>query len=72
VKREAEDQHHEAGSRRERDLQRGVGAPGRFNLFLNDNDLAGQRFHAALGGEGAGAAWKFDLDHVGLAESAEL
>ena len=40
---EAEDQHHEAGGGRERDRQRGVGAPGgeRVGARLHDGELAG-------------------------------
>ena len=43
MERKAEDQHHEAGGRGQRDRQRGVGAPDRIGLFLDDDHLAGQR-----------------------------
>ena len=49
VEREAEDQQHEAGGRRQRDGQRGVGAPGRerVRLALDDAQLPVRRFQVA-------------------------
>ena len=44
VEGEAEDQHDEAGGGRQRHRQCGVRSPQRFVLFLDDDDLARQRF----------------------------
>ena len=43
VEGEAEDQHDEARGGRQRHRQRGVRSPERLVLFLDDDDLAGQR-----------------------------
>ena len=74
VKGKAQDQQHEAGGGRERDGQRGVGAPGRERIAaqLEDAQLAaggGQRPHRR---EGAVAVGKRDLQHAGAgAEDGE-
>ena len=64
---EAQDQQHEAGGGRQRDGQRGVGAPGRERVAaqLEDAQLAaggGQRPHRR---EGAVAVGERDLQHAG-------
>ena len=67
VECEAEDQHHEAGGGRERDGERGVGAPRRQRLRapVHDRDLALRRAEPMHGGEGRRAVRKNDLRHAG-------
>jgi len=48
VEGEAENQHDKAGGGRERNLQRGVGAPQRFDTLLHDDDAARQRGDGVL------------------------
>ena len=55
VKGKAEDQHHEAGGGRQRHRQRRVRPPHRIDLFLDDDDLAGQRLDEALDRQRAAA-----------------
>ena len=74
VEGEAEDQQHEAGGGRERDGQRGVGAPGgeRVVAALVDRQLAVRAFQRAYGGERAGAVGQRDFEHAGVgAEDGE-
>ena len=48
VKGKAQDQHDKAGGGGQRHRQRRVRPPQRIDLFLDDDDLAGQRFDDAL------------------------
>ena len=58
VECEAEDQHDEAGGGGKRHRQRGVRAPERVDLFLDDDDLAGQRLDQPRNRHGAVAVRK--------------
>jgi hypothetical protein len=61
VEGEAEDQHHEARGCRERHRQRGIRAPERVVLFLDDDDLAGQRLDQPRNRHGTVAVRKRDV-----------
>ena len=66
VEGKAQDQHDKAGGGGKRHRQRRVRSPQRIDLFLDDDDLAGQRFDDALDRQRAVAVGQGDVGDAGL------
>src|SRR6266404_4606453 len=66
VKCEAEDQYDETGGGKQRHRQGGVRLPKRIDLFLDDDELTGQRFDDALDRQRAAAVRQGDVGDASL------